>query len=112
MKALPISEIHLGRRGLREVPVLNESFDVLICAGDIWEGQPEKAVQSVVDLARGKPAIVVPGNYDFYGHITSDVIRFAVGLAWSVIPSKAGGSTSPHYRDLRNDRRNRTANTV
>jgi predicted MPP superfamily phosphohydrolase len=66
MDALAISDTHLERRGLTDIPALNESFDVLICAGDIWEGQPVKAVQSVVDLARGKPAIIVPGNHDFY----------------------------------------------
>jgi len=66
MDALPISDIHLERRPLTDIPVLNESFDVLICAGDIWEGEPEKAVQSAVDLARGKPAIIVPGNHDLY----------------------------------------------
>lgn len=49
-----------------DIPPLNESFDVLICAGDIWEGEPEKAVQSVVRLARGRPAIIVPGNHDLY----------------------------------------------
>jgi Icc-related predicted phosphoesterase len=75
MEALPISNIHLERRGLREVPLLNESFDMLICAGDICEGQPEKAVQSVAELARGKPAIIVAGNHDFYQHTISDVIR-------------------------------------
>jgi len=66
MEALAISDLHLERRGLQEVPPLNGSFDLLICAGDIWEGHPEKAVQSVVDLARGKPAILVPGNHDYY----------------------------------------------
>jgi predicted phosphodiesterase len=66
MKALPISEIHLERRRLREEPVLNESFDVLVCAGDIWEGQPENAVQSVVALAGRRPSIIVPGNHDPY----------------------------------------------
>lgn len=79
MDALPISDIHLERRSLNDVPPLNESFDVLICAGDIWEGQPQKAVQSVVDLARGKPAIIVPGNHDFYAgpdqRTISDVLR-------------------------------------
>jgi len=75
MEALPISDIHLERRGLRDVPPLNESFDVLICAGDIWEGQPEKAVQSVAELARGKPAIIVAGNHDFYQRTLSDAIR-------------------------------------
>jgi predicted phosphodiesterase len=75
MEALAISDIHLERRGLLDIPPLNESFDVLICAGDTWEGQPEKAVQSVVDLARGKPAIIVPGNHDFYAGLISDVTR-------------------------------------
>jgi predicted phosphodiesterase len=45
---------------------LDSSFDVLICAGDLWEGEPEKAIQSVVALAQGKPSIVVPGNHDLY----------------------------------------------
>jgi predicted phosphodiesterase len=67
MRVLGISDMHLERRALANLPRLNESFDVLICAGDIWEGEPEKAVQSVVELARGKPAIIVPGNHDFYG---------------------------------------------
>jgi Icc-related predicted phosphoesterase len=66
MRAIPTSDFHLEKRGLNEIPVLTDSFDVLVCAGDIWEGQPEKSVQSVVDLARGKPAIIVPGNHDFW----------------------------------------------
>ncbi|WP_050421082.1 metallophosphoesterase family protein [Bradyrhizobium tropiciagri] len=80
MDVLAISDIHLERRGLRELPPLNESFDLLICAGDVWEGQPEKAVRSIVELARGKPAIIVPGNHDVYSVATdrrtvSDVLR-------------------------------------
>ncbi|WP_407112432.1 metallophosphoesterase [Bradyrhizobium sp. LMG 9283] len=80
MKVLAVSDIHLERRGLDQVAPLNESFDLLICAGDIWEGQPENAVQSVVDLARGKPAIMVPGNHDLYvagrdRSTISDVLR-------------------------------------
>jgi predicted phosphodiesterase len=75
MEALAISDIHLERRGLQDIPPLKESFDVLICACDTCEGQPEKAVQSVVELARGKPAIIVAGNHDFYQRTISDVIR-------------------------------------
>ncbi len=71
MEVLAISDIHLERRELREIPGLNESFDVLICAGDIWEGEPQKGIQSVAVLARGKPAIVVPGNHDLYKGITN-----------------------------------------
>lgn len=80
MEVLAISDIHLERRNLGEIPDLNESFDVLICAGDIWEGEPEKAVQFISQIARGRPAIVVPGNHDFYrgssdGHTISEIIK-------------------------------------
>lgn len=80
MEVLAISDIHLERRELRELPDLNESFDVLICAGDIWEGEPEKAVQCVTQIAGGRPAIIVPGNHDFYrsssgAHTISRVIE-------------------------------------
>jgi Icc-related predicted phosphoesterase len=66
MRILPISDIHLGWRELKEIPTFDQSFDVLVCAGDICEGQPEKAVQSVVALAEGRPSIIVPGNQDLY----------------------------------------------
>ena len=80
MDLVTLSDIHLERRELKEVPTLRESFDALICAGDIWEGEPEKAVQCVAQLADGKPAIIVPGNHDFYsvgpnGHTISAVVR-------------------------------------
>jgi Icc-related predicted phosphoesterase len=55
------------RLRLDDIPPLDvESFDVLVAAGDLWEGQPEKAVQSVVAIARGKPSVMVPGNHDVY----------------------------------------------
>lgn len=66
VRVMPISDIYLERRRLKDIPTLDQSFDVLVCAGDLWEGQPEKAVQSVVTLARGKPSIIVPGNHDLY----------------------------------------------
>jgi predicted phosphodiesterase len=66
MRILPISDLRLERRKLKEIPTLDQSFDVLVSAGDHWEGEPEKAVQSVVALARGKPSIMVRGNQDVY----------------------------------------------
>jgi predicted phosphodiesterase len=65
-RILPISDLHLERRKLQEIPTFDQSFDVLVCAGDIWEGQSEKAVQSVVALAGGRRAIIVPGSHDPY----------------------------------------------
>ncbi|WP_167561227.1 metallophosphoesterase [Bradyrhizobium sp. AS23.2] len=86
MRVLGISDLHFERRGWNEIPVLGESFDVLVCAGDIWEGEPEKAVQRVTQIARGKPTIIVPGNHDFYtsntgGHTIADVIKLMRGEA-------------------------------
>src|SRR3984893_5653066 len=66
IRLLPASDFHLERRRLKEIPSLDQSFDVLVCAGDHWEGEPEKAVQSVVALARGKRSIMVRGNHDVY----------------------------------------------
>jgi predicted phosphodiesterase len=73
IRILPGSDFHLERRRLKEIPSLDQSFDVLVCAGDVHEGQPEMAIQSVVSLARGKPAIVVPGNRDLYTNGPEDV---------------------------------------
>ena len=66
MRILPISDPHLERRKLQEIPAFDQSFDVLVCAGDLWEGQPAKAVQSVVALARGRRSIMVAKNHDLY----------------------------------------------
>jgi hypothetical protein len=94
MDALAISDTHLERRGLT---ALNESFDVLICAGDIWEGQPEKAVQSVVDLARGKPAIIVPGNHDFY---TEARDRRTISQIFKIMRDEAARQNAQVHREI------------
>jgi hypothetical protein len=52
MRLLPLGDPHLEDRPLDDIAPLDvESFDVLVAAGDLWEGQPEKAVQSVVAIA-------------------------------------------------------------
>jgi predicted phosphodiesterase len=66
MRLMPISDLHLEQRSLTDIPALDEPFDVLVCAGDIWEGQPERAVQSIVELANGRPSIIIPGSHDLY----------------------------------------------
>ena len=48
IRILPISDIHMERRKLKEIPALDQSFDVLACAGDLYEGQPEMAIQGMV----------------------------------------------------------------
>jgi hypothetical protein len=54
---------HLG--AFPEPPAAD--FDVSVCAGDICEvGEPERAIQSVVEYACGKSAVAVAGNHDLY----------------------------------------------
>lgn len=54
---------HLG--AFPEPPAAD--FDVLVCAGDICEvGEPERAIQSVVEYACGKSVVAVAGNHDLY----------------------------------------------
>jgi predicted phosphodiesterase len=67
MRLLPVRDLHLERRSLDDIPSLeDESFDVLVSAGVHGEGHPEKAIQSLVAIARGKPSIMVRGNHDVY----------------------------------------------
>jgi hypothetical protein len=65
-RILPIADINLVRRRLKEIPAFDHSFDVEICAGDLWEGTAREGRSSVVALARGRPPIIVPGNHDLY----------------------------------------------
>jgi len=39
-------------------------FDVLVVAGDVWEGSSARALATVAQLAQGKPAVFVLGNHE------------------------------------------------
>lgn len=39
-------------------------FDVLVVAGDVWEGSSARALATVARLAGGKPAVFVLGNHE------------------------------------------------
>ncbi len=41
--------------------------DVLVCAGDVHEGDVRACVEDVARLADGRPAVMVLGNHDLYG---------------------------------------------
>jgi predicted ATPase/Icc-related predicted phosphoesterase len=40
------------------------AFDVLVVAGDVWEGDTCRALETVAALADGKPAVFVMGNHE------------------------------------------------
>ncbi|SFG68948.1 metallophosphoesterase [Methylobacterium gossipiicola] len=66
MRVFPISDLHLERRRLETIPVPAQPFDVLACAGDLWEGHPERGLAAVLTLAQGRPVVLVPGNHERY----------------------------------------------
>jgi len=39
-------------------------FDILVVAGDVWEGSSARALAAVARLAQGKPAMFVLGNHE------------------------------------------------
>lgn len=65
MRIFPISDLHLERRSL-PLPAITAEFDLLVFAGDGHEGEPARTVEAVAELAGGRPAVIVPGNHDYY----------------------------------------------
>ena len=66
MRLFPLSDLHLERRRPEAIPRPEESFDILVCAGDLHEGHPEKGVDVLLSLADGRPIVLVPGNHEHY----------------------------------------------
>ncbi|KMO15388.1 metallophosphoesterase [Methylobacterium indicum] len=66
MRLFPLSDLHLERRPLAAVPVPAEPFDVMVCAGDVWEGEPERGLAALLHLAGERPIVLVPGNHERY----------------------------------------------
>ncbi len=60
-----LSDLHLDAvphpEGFRPV---RPEFDVLVVAGDVWEGDSRRALEIVAALAAGKPAVFVMGNHE------------------------------------------------
>ncbi|AWN49411.1 metallophosphoesterase [Methylobacterium terrae] len=66
MRLFPLSDLHLERRPLGAVPVPTHPLDVMVCAGDVWEGEPERGLAALLQLAGERPVVLVPGNHERY----------------------------------------------
>jgi len=66
MRLFPISDLHLERRRPELIPRPARAFDVLVCAGDMHEGHPERGLAALLDLAGNRPIVLVPGNHERY----------------------------------------------
>ncbi|MFD0934660.1 metallophosphoesterase, partial [Methylobacterium trifolii] len=72
MRLFPISDLHLERRRLDLIPPPSGSFDVMVCAGDLWEGHPERGLAALLHLSGGRPIVLVPGNHEHYAPTGDD----------------------------------------
>ncbi|MCY1643112.1 metallophosphoesterase [Methylorubrum sp. SL192] len=66
LRLFPLSDLHLERRRPEMIPPPAAAFDVLVCAGDLHEGQPEAGLATVLALAGERPVVLVPGNHEHY----------------------------------------------
>ena len=66
MRIFPISDLHLERRRLDLIDLPSGPFDVMVCAGDLYEGHPERGLAAALALAGGRPVVLVPGNHEHY----------------------------------------------
>ncbi len=66
MRIVPLSDLHLERRRLDLIEPPSGNFDVLACAGDLYEGHPERGLAALLHLAQGRPVVLVPGNHEHY----------------------------------------------
>ena len=64
-----LSDLHLEAVGhpdaFRPTP---PAFDVLVTAGDIWQGDLRRGMAVVQRLAARRPAVLVLGNHEFWNH--------------------------------------------
>ena len=66
LRLFPISDLHLERRHPDLIPRPPAEFDVLVCAGDLHEGHPERGLAVLRDFAGDKPIVLTAGNHERY----------------------------------------------
>lgn len=66
-----LSDLHLETVPYPEAfEPMRPDFDALIAAGDVWEGDARRAMETVARLAAGRPAVFVMGNHEYWrGHL-------------------------------------------
>ncbi len=77
-----MSDLHLETVPYPEAfkPV-RPDFDVLVAAGDIWEGNVLLGFQLLLRIAGGKPVVFAMGNHEHWDGILSEDLRTAKAVA-------------------------------
>lgn len=64
MRLWVVSDLHMEKRRLLPLTQIPD-FDVLVCAGDIFDGNPAYSMSVVRSLAGDRPAVFVAGNHEY-----------------------------------------------
>lgn len=57
------------------------AFDVLVAAGDVWQGDPDRAFAVLRRLAGDKPIVFVMGNHEHWNGVVAEDLILAKALA-------------------------------
>lgn len=56
-------------------------FDILVVAGDVWEGDCARGFRTAIELSTGKPVIFILGNHEFWNGVHHEELEVAKLLA-------------------------------
>ncbi|GJD91615.1 3',5'-cyclic adenosine monophosphate phosphodiesterase CpdA [Methylobacterium hispanicum] len=66
LKLTPMSDLHFGAPTAWR-PRLRADVDLLVVAGDVYEGDIVRSIAWTAEVADGRPSVFVPGNHEFWG---------------------------------------------
>jgi predicted MPP superfamily phosphohydrolase len=75
MRLWIVSDPHMEMRSLWPMPPALPDFDVLVVAGDVWNGEIERSIAMVAALAAGKPAVFVGGNHEWWHRSIEETLK-------------------------------------
>lgn len=69
------SDLHLELVRYEWKPRPAADVDVLVVAGDVFEGDIARGIRWTAEVADGRPSVFVPGNHEFWGTTIEDEIE-------------------------------------
>lgn len=72
LKFAVYSDFHFELTRFPWTPILSDDVDVLVVAGDVYQGDIARGIAWTAETARGRPSVFVPGNHEFWGRTIED----------------------------------------
>lgn len=77
-----VSDLHLEVARFDWTPTPPaDGFDVLVVAGDVYEGDVARGIEWTARVAAGRPSVFVAGNHEFWGRTVEDEMEAAEAAA-------------------------------